>query len=181
MPKLSKKSTSFVVLLALAIVPAGCSAKSGSGASSSPTTSQSSAGPACGPATINGAKVHTWCGPGTVEIKVNGAKMTLTSAVCDTALAPDKLAISAGTTVDGQGEAAKVSTANGFSMFILGVTPTKDGTYTNAVFGGNNGGTEFVADQQTRKTVFITNGGMAGSFAGLDNAGATVTGTFTCG
>lgn len=181
MSKLSRQSTGFIVLLALAAVPAGCSAKSGSGATSSPTAAQSSAGTACGPQTINGVKVHTWCGPGSVEIKVNGAKMTLTSAVCDTALAPDKLAISAGTTVDDQGEAGKAPTANGFSLFILGVTPAKDGTYTNAVFGGNNGGTEFVADQQTRKTVFITNGGRQGSFAGLDNAGATVTGTFTCG
>ncbi|MEI8080314.1 MAG: hypothetical protein WCI74_00510 [Actinomycetes bacterium] len=129
---------------------------------------------------MNGVSVHIWCGPGSVTVKIGGQTTVIAPAVCDMTL-KDTFAVSAGTTVDKQGDAVKLPTTNGLSLFVQPVPASKDGTYSRAVLGANINGKQYVADSQAPKTVKISNGGKQGLFSGVDNSGTPFSGTFTCG
>ena len=164
----------------LVVLPLSQSACSGSGASPPPPPAATEDGPPCGPATVNGVQVMTWCGAGSVEVKRAGTVLDLPAAVCDRSMGPNELAVSAGSTVRSPGDAAKVPTATGFSLFISGAPEGAEGTFEQVVFGGNDSGEAFVADKPGSARAELTSGGTTGTFGGVDDSGRRVTGTFTC-
>lgn len=165
-----------LMITALALLTPSCA----SPATTAPSPSNPNGGP-CGPSTVNGVPVMTWCGSGSVTIARAGTELTLSQAVCDRTMGPNELAVSAGSTVRSPSDAARVPEATGFSLFISGAPAGRDGMFRQVVFGGNEGGAAFVADQPGTAQAELTAGGTAGTFEGVDDSGKNVTGTFTCG